>query len=545
MMKQAMLKFSHLSNLKIFLLLLGLTPLTQQAILDLELNKIDNSLAHQLQTKGEEGLDEWMSNNQHKNIDKSGLYRAIEGVVSDQLLQKKQNTYSQKFLDTAAGSLILQQYDDQQEQIFEKELRNYLDIQYFGTLYLGSQQEDMTFIFDTGSSWLWAPTKDCKICHKSEKYDPKVSEFFEQISDEPTVVTYGTGQVRGYLSQDQVCLQKNLSSCLQEFQFLSVFETYELGGLKSDGVIGLAPSSYRSGPNLFIDELYQNGLIENRVFSFYMANDGFPQPQKEFKSRLTFGGYNASIAGKKFEDYGSPTWNELINSNYWSVQLVGARLGDKQLQMSTNIAIVDTGTSYLLMPNPDFDQLVTYFQNYLICGQDQQKNLFKCLCTEQIYQNFPNIKIQIGNNVYSFPKEKYVLPFNGTCYFMIMNMTFREGTGLWILGDNFLQSYLTIFDYDNLRVGFIGESKYEEIPKTMIEYLTYFVLGLLLVVIIFVIFQLCFNHKPKEDNDGGYKRTRSNDRPIKRETTSDASPFGQPLLTVGGTQTDRQQKLLD
>ena len=36
--------------------------------------------------------------------------------------------------------------------------------------------------------------------------------------------------------------------------------------------------------------------------------------------------------------------------NYWSVGLVGVKVGDKPLPISTNVAIVDTGTSYLLMP---------------------------------------------------------------------------------------------------------------------------------------------------------------------------------------------------
>ena len=99
-----------------------------------------------------------------------------------------------------------------------------------------------------------------------------------------------------------------------------------------------------------------------------------------------------------------------------------------------------------------------------------------------------------------------------------MNMTFAQGTGVWILGDNFLQNYLAIFDYDNMRVGFVGESKYEEIPKTMIEYLTYVVTGLLIIVIIFVIVQLCCQRREGEADDNyGLYRTRSTD---KRYTTT-------------------------
>jgi hypothetical protein len=44
------------------------------------------------------------------------------------------------------------------------------------------------------------------------------------------------------------------------------------------------------------------------------------------------------------------TWNDLVNTHYWSVGLVAAKIGDKSLPISTNVAIVDTGTSYLLMP---------------------------------------------------------------------------------------------------------------------------------------------------------------------------------------------------
>jgi hypothetical protein len=43
-------------------------------------------------------------------------------------------------------------------------------------------------------------------------------------------------------------------------------------------------------------------------------------------------------------------WNELVNINYWSLNLVGARFGNKSLALSTQLAIVDSGTSYLLLP---------------------------------------------------------------------------------------------------------------------------------------------------------------------------------------------------
>lgn len=69
-----------------------------------------------------------------------------------------------------------------------------------------------------------------------------------------------------------------------------------------------------------------------------------------------------------------------------------------------------------------------------------------------------------------------------------MNMNFAPGQGMWIIGDNFLQSYYTIFDLDNLRVGFVGAVAYEEIPKTALDYLMYFVTALLIVSILYIIY---------------------------------------------------------
>ncbi len=69
-----------------------------------------------------------------------------------------------------------------------------------------------------------------------------------------------------------------------------------------------------------------------------------------------------------------------------------------------------------------------------------------------------------------------------------MSMNFRKGTGFWILGDNFLSNYLVIYDLENKRVGFIGTSSYVDIPRTVLDYLTFFVASLLMMTIIYILF---------------------------------------------------------
>lgn len=94
---------------------------------------------------------------------------------------------------------------------------------------------------------------------------------------------------------------------------------------------------------MFIDELYNSGIIDQRIFSFYISKG-------EANSRITIGGYNLQKYASASVNQ-SITWNDLINTHYWSVGMVGVKLGTKTIPVSTNVAIVDTGTSYLLMPS--------------------------------------------------------------------------------------------------------------------------------------------------------------------------------------------------
>jgi hypothetical protein len=47
-------------------------------------------------------------------------------------------------------------------------------------------------------------------------------------------------------------------------------------------------------------------------------------------------------------------WHKLKDTEYWTVSLTGAKYGNKKLKHTTNKAIIDSGSSYIIMNQRDF-----------------------------------------------------------------------------------------------------------------------------------------------------------------------------------------------
>lgn len=83
---------------------------------------------------------------------------------------------------------------------------NYLDAQYYGEIGIGTPPQPFGVVFDTGSSNLWVPSKECRLspaCYLHKYFDSAQSSSY--VTDGRKFnITYGSGAVAGYVGEDTV-----------------------------------------------------------------------------------------------------------------------------------------------------------------------------------------------------------------------------------------------------------------------------------------------------------------------------------------------------
>lgn len=148
----------------------------------------------------------------------------------------------------------------------------------------------------------------------------------------------------------------------------------KLNNVRASGLVGMAPSNQGiDDAPLFIDKMYEAGAVSERVYSLYIT-DCFNNVNSTAQdgSRIVIGGFDLNKFAKKGAKI---TWNPILNDLYWIVSLVKVSAessGQNQIKSKkTNSynfktkstkAIIDSGTSFVLMPVEDHYKLVSYLQ---------------------------------------------------------------------------------------------------------------------------------------------------------------------------------------
>ena len=178
---------------------------------------------------------------------------------------------------------------------------------------------------------------------------------------------YGAAKFSGYMATDLVCLSDygpQGSTCVNNFDFFVV--TKQSGMINGvDGILGLGPPVKANGPS-FVQNLYLGGVISQPVVSFQVTSDG---------STAQFGIVDQTSY------VGSMIYHEQVpqRANWWTFNLGSASYGSQNIKSSNwKYAIVDTGSQFLYMAGPDY-------QNFVSAVQKSGKNSAKLDCTSKVY----------------------------------------------------------------------------------------------------------------------------------------------------------------
>jgi hypothetical protein len=322
-------------------------------------------------------------------------------------------------------------------------LSDFSNAQYYGEVDIGTPAQTFKVIFDTGSSNLWVPGKNCYSipCWTHKTYHSDKSSTYV-ANGTKFAIQYGSGSLEGFLSQDTVSVG---GLTMKDVTFTE--STKEPGVAfiagKFDGILGLAwPSIAVDGVKPVFNEMMDQGLVSQNLFSFYMSSD----PNSGDKGgELVFGGID------KAHYTGDLQYAPLITETYWGVKLGGVKLGNNMQACGDSegcLGIIDTGTSLLAGPTDAIKAI-----NEKIGGKANAAGQYMIDCAKTTDGSMPDVTFTLGGHEFTLKPAEYVLNISGQCLSGFMGIQLPK-PNMWILGDVFLSTYYSVFDYGNKQVGF-------------------------------------------------------------------------------------------
>ncbi|CAM2095219.1 unnamed protein product, partial [Caretta caretta] len=339
----------------------------------------------------------------------------------------KEHGLLEDFLKKHPYNLASKYFPSLANKFASEPLTNYMDIEYYGTISIGTPAQDFTVIFDTGSSNLWVPSVYCSstACTNHKKFNPSDSSTY-QATSQSLSIQYGTGSMTGILGYDTV----QVGGIVDTNQIFGLSET-EPGSFfyyaPFDGILGLAfPSISSSGATPVFDNMMNEGLVSQDLFSVYLSSND------QTGSFVMFGGIDSSHYS------GSLNWIPLSSESYWEITMDSVTMNGETIACSGGCqAIIDTGTSLLAGPSSGISNINSY-----IGASD---GTISCSAMSSL----PNIVFTINGIEFPVPASAYIIEESGSC---MSGFESIDVGGLWILGDVFIRQYYVVFDRANNQV---------------------------------------------------------------------------------------------
>uniref|UniRef100_A0A8C3Q654 Uncharacterized protein n=1 Tax=Geospiza parvula TaxID=87175 RepID=A0A8C3Q654_GEOPR len=303
-------------------------------------------------------------------------------------------------------------------------LLNALDVEYYGTISIGTPPQDFSVVFDTGSSDLWVPSVSCPslACQTHRVFDPSQSSTYKSTGLSLSI-HYGTGEMEGTVGLDIVTV-----ASLVDTNQLFGLSTAEPGQffvhVQFDGILGLGyPNLAADGITPVFDNLVNQSLLQENLFSVYLSREAAG-------SVVIFGGIDESYFT------GPINWIPVSYQGYWQISMDSIIVGSQEVACAGGCqAIIDTGTSLVAGPPSGISSIQS--------AVGARQGDVNCSSIPAM----PDVIFVIDGVQYPVPALAYT--DEESCM-----SSFQDTSGdLWILGDVFIRVYYSIFDRANNRVG--------------------------------------------------------------------------------------------
>jgi len=309
------------------------------------------------------------------------------------------------------------------------------DYSYFSTLKFGSSGESLYMLVDTGAANTWVMGSDCtsRACNAHNTFGQANSGTL-QITNTPWDVTYGTGKVSGVVVNDTV----SLAGYTLPIAFGSASETSDdFLTYPMDGILGLGrPKSNVMGVPTVIEALESAQLLKAKLLGINLQRNADGATDGE----VNFGAVDSS----KFTGDLSYT-TSVSHDGLWEVPVDDAGVDNVGCKFSGKTAIIDTGTSFVLMPPDDAQKLLTQIPK---SQQNGESFNIPCSSTVAVQFTFSGVTYNVSAKDYL---GKTIDGGNMCASNIIGRQTF--GANQWLMGDAFLKNVYTVFDFDKDRIG--------------------------------------------------------------------------------------------
>jgi hypothetical protein len=248
-------------------------------------------------------------------------------------------------------------------------------------------------------------------------------------SKQPFNITYGKGSVQGNIVQDNIVVA---GLALPKHTFgVATQESEDFTGdtTQFDGIMGLAQSTLSNQQTLTPPEsLTKAGLIQEAIVSFKISrladqkNDG----------QVTFGGLDTS----KFDQKTLVTLQNVNQNGFWEGAIDAVSVDGTDLGLKGRTAILDTGTTLMILPASDAQAIHDSIPGAKQTGQ----GTFTVPCTTN-----SSVAITFGQQSFNIdPRDITFLPLDqnnlaGDCASGITSGQIG-GPEQWLVGDVFLKN---------------------------------------------------------------------------------------------------------